>query len=116
MKDSANRYFLSFVVEIQPEILPQTDNSVGIDLGIYTFATLSDGTKIDAPKPLKKRIKKLRKLSKLLSKKTKDSKRYEKARVRVAKFHGKLKDTRTDFLHKLSTKIIRENQTVVLEV
>ncbi|NEN89501.1 MAG: IS200/IS605 family element transposase accessory protein TnpB [Okeania sp. SIO3H1] len=115
IKDSANRYFLSFVVEIQPEILPQTDNSVGIDLGIKTFATFSDGTKVDAPKPLKKRIKKLRKLSKSLSHKTKGSKRYEKSRVRVAKFHGKLKDTRTDFLHKLSTEIIRENQTVVLE-
>ncbi|NEQ71772.1 MAG: IS200/IS605 family element transposase accessory protein TnpB [Okeania sp. SIO2C9] len=115
IKDSAHRYFLSFVVEIQPEILPQTDNSVGIDLGISTFATLSDGTKVDAPKPLKKRIKKLRKLSKSLSHKTKGSKRYEKARVRVAKLHAKLKDTRTDFLHKLSTEIIRENQTVVLE-
>ncbi|NEQ71626.1 MAG: IS200/IS605 family element transposase accessory protein TnpB [Okeania sp. SIO2C9] len=115
IKDSANRYFLSFVVEIQPEVLHQTDNSVGIDLGIKTFATLSDGTKIDAPKPLKKRIKKYRKLSKSLSHKTKGSKRYEKARARVAKFHSKLKDTRTDFLHKLSTEIIRENQTVVLE-
>ncbi len=115
IKDSANRYFLSFVVETLPEILPHTDNSVGIDLGIKTFATLSDGTKIDAPKPLKKRIKKYRKLSKSLSKKTKGSKRYEKARAKVAKFHAKLKDTRTDFLHKLSTKIIRENQTVVLE-
>ncbi|MDY7002626.1 MAG: RNA-guided endonuclease TnpB family protein [Cyanobacteriota bacterium] len=115
IKDPAHRYFLSFVVEIQPEILPRTDNSVGIDLGISTFATFSDGTKVDAPKPLKKRIKKLRKLSKLLSNKTKGSKRYEKAKVRVAKFHAKLKDTRTDFLHKLSTKIIRENQTVVLE-
>ncbi|WP_367267862.1 RNA-guided endonuclease InsQ/TnpB family protein [Okeania sp. SIO2C9] len=122
MKDSANRYFLSFVVEIQPETLPQTDSSVGIDLGIKTFATLSDGTKIDAPKPLKKRIKKYRKLSKSLSNKTQGSKRYEKARLRIAKFsygmlrkHAKLKDTRTDFLHKLSIKIIRENQTIVLE-
>ncbi|MGD1703362.1 RNA-guided endonuclease InsQ/TnpB family protein [Dapis sp. BLCC M229] len=115
IKDSANRYFLSFVVEIQPEILPQTDNSVGIDLGIKTFATLSDGTKIDAPKPLKKRIRKYQKLSKSLSKKTRGSKRYEKARLGVGKFQAKLKDTRTDFLHKLSTKIIRENQTVVLE-
>ena len=115
IKDSANRYFLSFVVETLPETLPQTDNSVGIDLGIKTFATLSDGTKVDAPKPLKKRIQKYRKLSKLLSNKTRGSKRYEKARLRVAKFHAKLKDTRTDFLHKLSTEIIRENQTVVLE-
>ncbi|GGA49816.1 transposase [Okeania sp. KiyG1] len=49
---------MSFVVEIQPEILPQTDSSVGIDLGIKTFATFSNGEKINAPKPLKKRIKK----------------------------------------------------------
>ncbi len=115
IKDSSNRYFLSFVVEIQPEILPKTDSSVGIDLGIKTFATLSNGTKVDAPKPLKKRIKKYRKLSKSLSKKTFSSKRYEKARLRIAKFHAKLKDTRTDFLHKLSTEIIRENQTIILE-
>ncbi|WP_353736044.1 MULTISPECIES: RNA-guided endonuclease TnpB family protein [unclassified Okeania] len=115
IKDSAHRYFLSFVVEIQPEELPQIDNSVGIDLGIKTFATLSNGEKVDAPKPLKKRINKYRKLSKSLSHKTRGSKRHEKARLRVAKFNGKLKDTRTDFLHKLSTKIIRENQTIVLE-
>ncbi len=115
IKDSASRYFLSFVVEILPEVLPKTDNSVGIDLGIKTFATLSNGQKIDAPKPLKKRIKKYRKLSKSLSDKTRRSNRHEKARLRIAKFHAKLKDTRIDFLHKLSTEIIRENQTIVLE-
>ncbi|MDY7007883.1 MAG: RNA-guided endonuclease TnpB family protein [Cyanobacteriota bacterium] len=115
IKDSANRYFLSFVVEILPEVLPKNDNSVGIDLGIKTFATLSNGKKIDAPKPLKKRIKKYRKLSKSLSNKTLGSKRYEKARLKVANFHAKLKDTRTDFLHKLSTEIICENQTIILE-
>ncbi len=56
-----------------------------------------------------------RKLSKSLSKKTRNTNRYEKARLRIAKFHAKLKDTRTDFLHKLSTKIINENQVIVLE-
>ncbi|GGA08547.1 RNA-guided endonuclease TnpB family protein [Okeania sp. KiyG1] len=123
IKDSANRYFLSFVVEILPETLPKTDNSVGIDLGIKTFATLSNGQKFDAPKPLKKRINKYRKLSKSLSKKAKGTNRHEKARLKIAKFsygmlrkHAKLKDTRIDFLHKLSTEIIRENQTIVLEV
>ncbi len=115
IKDPANRYFLSFVVETCAQILPKTDNSVGIDLGIKTFATLSNDRKIDAPKPLKKRIKKYRKLSKLLSNKTRGSKRYEKARLKIAKFHAKLKDTRTDFLHKLSTEIINENQVIVLE-
>lgn len=115
IKDSADRYFLSFVVEIQPEIWPQSENSVGIDLGITTFATLSNGRKIEAPKPLKKRIQKLRKFSKQLSRKTKESNRYEKARKRLAKLHAKLTDIRTDFLHKLSIQIIRENQTIFLE-
>ncbi len=64
---------------------------------------------------MKKPIQKYQNLSKSLSKKTKGSKRYEKARLKVAKFHTKLKDTRTDFQHKLSTKIIRDNQTVILE-
>ena len=88
---------------------------VGIDLGIATFATLDNGQKIDAPKPLKKRINRLRRLSKNLSRKTRGSKRYERARLRKAKLQAKLKDTRTDFLHKLSTQIIRENQTIALE-
>ena len=61
IKDSANGYFLSFVVEVLPEVLPKNDNSVGIDLGIKTFATLSNGKKIDAPKPLKKRMLEVRK-------------------------------------------------------
>ena len=61
IKDSANRYFLSFVVEVLPEVLPKTYNSVGIDLGIKTFATLSNGKKIDAPKPQQKRMLEVRK-------------------------------------------------------
>ncbi|MGB7709143.1 MAG: RNA-guided endonuclease TnpB family protein [Microcoleus sp.] len=115
LKDSADRYFVSFVVEFNPQQLPKNDNSVGIDLGITDFATLSNGKKIKSPKPLKKRLKGLRKLSRNLSRKQKGSKRREVARKRLAKLHAKVKDTRTDFLHKLSTKIIRENQTIVLE-
>ena len=80
-------------------------NTVGIDLGIATFATLDSGEKINAPKPLKKRIQRLRKLNKKLSKKTCGSNRYENTRKILASFYAKLKDTRTDFLHKLSTLI-----------
>ena len=115
IKDAAGRYFASFVVEIIPETLPKNQASVGIDLGIKTFATLDNGQKIDAPKPLSKRINRLRRLSKNLSRKTRGSNRYERSRKRKAKLQAKLKDTRTDFLHKLSTQIIRENQTIVLE-
>lgn len=115
IQDSAGRYFLSFVVETESEPLEANHQSVGVDLGISTFATLSNGEKVDAPKPLKRRINSLRKLDQQLSKKTKGSKRYEKTRKRRAKLHAKLADTRTDFLHKLSTRLISENQTVVLE-
>jgi len=122
IKDAAGRDFLSFVVEIVPESLPKTENSVGIDLGISTFATLSkhDGIeetreKIPAPKPLKKRIKRLRKLNRNWSRKQKGSKRYERARRRQAKLYAQMKDTRTDFLHKLSTRMVRENQAINLE-
>jgi putative transposase len=115
IKDAADRYFLSFVVEIVPEKLPDNGSSVGIDLGIATFATLSTGEKIDAPKPLKKRLKRLRKAQRNLSRKQKGSKRRERARKRVAKIHARIKDTRTDFLHKISTRVVRENQTIILE-
>ena len=115
IKDAARRYFLSFVVEVEQSILPVSNKSVGLDLGIATFATLDTGEKIDAPKPLKKRIQRLRRLSKNLSRKTRGSQRYERARKRKARLNAKLKDTRTDFLHKLSTRLIRENQTIILE-
>ncbi|GET41129.1 putative transposase [Microseira wollei NIES-4236] len=115
IKDSANRYFLSFVVEVQPENLPQSDKTIGIDLGIKSFATLSNGQKIEAPKPLTRKILCLRKLSKKLDRKTRGSRRSEQSRKRLARFHAKLADNRTDFLHKLSTQIIRSNQTIVLE-
>jgi putative transposase len=115
IKDAAGRYFLSFVVEINPEKLPDNGKSVGIDLGITDCATLDNGEKIKSPKPLKKRFKKLRKAQRNLSRKQKGSKRREKARLKVAKLHAKIKDIRTDFLHKVSTRLIRENQTIVLE-
>ena len=115
IKDSADRYFVSFVVEFNPQPLPENQNSAGIDLGITDFATLSNGEKIKSPKPLKKQLKRLRRLQRNLSRKQKGGKRREVARKKLAKLHAKISDIRTDFLHKLSTKIIRENQTIVLE-
>ena len=121
IKDAANRYFLSVVNEVNPQLLPDNgqvpDNgqAVGVDLGIIDFATLSTGEKIKSPKPLKAKLKRLRTCQRNLARKQKSSKRREKARLRVAKVHAKVKDTRTDVLHKLSTRLIRENQTVILE-
>ncbi|NER03724.1 MAG: IS200/IS605 family element transposase accessory protein TnpB, partial [Okeania sp. SIO3C4] len=115
IKDSANRYFASFVVEINPEPLTKTNKSIGIDLGISTFATLSNGDKINAPKPLKNNLKKLAKFQRKFAKTEKGSKRREKRRLRIAKLHAKIKDIRTDFLHKLSTNLVKKYDTIVLE-
>jgi putative transposase len=115
VKDATDRYFASFVVEVEPVLLPDNGQSIGIDLGIIDFATFDTGEKIKSPKPLKRRLKKLRKAQRKHAKTTEGSKRRERARKRVAKIHAKISDVRKDFLHKLSTKIINENQAIVLE-
>ncbi|MFI8186179.1 transposase [Actinacidiphila glaucinigra] len=115
VKDSAGRYFASFVVETDPEMLPATDNVVGIDVGLTHFAILSDGTKIDSPRFLRRAEKKLKKAQQDLSRKAKGSKNRAKARIKVARAHARTADARREFHHQLSTKIIRENQAVAVE-
>lgn len=115
IKDAAGRYFASFVVDKDIEPLPWNDNAIGVDLGITPFAAMSNGEKIDAPKPLKRHLKKLARLQKALSRCEKGSNRRKAAVLKVAKVHARIKDIRTDFLHKLSTRLIRENQSISLE-
>ncbi len=115
IRDSANRYFASFVVETGAEILPKNNNSIGIDLGISTFATLSSGEKIFAPKPLKQNLKKLAKFQRKFANTEKGSNRRERRRLKVARIHAKVKDIRTNFLHKLSTKLAKQYHDIVLE-
>ncbi len=119
IKDAAGRYFASFVVETEPatdaERLPASDRAVGIDLGLTHFAVLSDGTKIDSQRFLRRAEKKLKKAQRELSRKQKGSKNREKARLKVARAHARVADARREFHHQLSTQLIRENQTVVVE-
>ncbi|MET9879813.1 RNA-guided endonuclease TnpB family protein [Actinacidiphila glaucinigra] len=115
VKDSAGRYFASFVVETDPEMLPATDNVVGIDVGLTHFAILSDGTKIDSPRFLRRAEKKLKKAQRDLSRKAMGSKNRAKARIKVARAHARTADARREFHHQLSTRIIRENQAVAVE-
>ncbi len=115
IKDTAGRYFASFVVEINPEQLPKTDKSVGIDLGLTHFAILSDGEKIENPRLHKKMLRRIKKANRRLSKAKKDSNRRKRRKLRLAKFHAKVKDSRNDFLQKLSTKLVRENQAIAIE-
>ena len=114
IKDCANRYFLSFVVEIKPNRVDAKNQSIGIDLGIKTFAVMSDGTSAQSPS-YKKLDRKIRKLQRKLARQPKDSKRRNKTRIQIAKLHNRIADTRKDFLHKLSTKIVKENQVIILE-
>lgn len=114
IKDCANRYFLSFVVEIEPIYTEAENQSIGIDLGIKTFAVMSNGEKAFSPN-YSNTDRKIRKLQRKLARQQKDSKRRGLTRVRIAKLHNKMSDTRKDFLHKLSTKLVSENQTIVLE-
>ncbi len=114
IKDCANRYFLSFIVDIEPISVEAKNQSIGIDLGIKTFAVMSNGEKAVSPnyKALDRRV---RKLQKNLARQQKDSKRRNRTRIQIAKLHNQIADTRKDFLHKLSTRIVSENQTIVLE-
>ncbi|MFE2233491.1 RNA-guided endonuclease InsQ/TnpB family protein [Streptomyces sp. NPDC059442] len=115
VKDSAGRYFASFVVEAEPEALPETQSVVGIDLGLSHFAILSDGTKIDSPRFLRRAEKRLKKSQRDLSRKAKGSGNRAKARIKVARAHARVADARREFHHQLSTKLIRENQAVAVE-
>jgi putative transposase len=115
IKDSAERYFASFVVEVEPASLQDVPGQVGIDLGLDHFAVLSDGTKIRSPRFLRRAEKRLKKADRVLSRKAKGSKNREKARQHRARVHARVADARRDFHHQLSTKVIRENQAVAVE-
>ncbi|MEU5624029.1 RNA-guided endonuclease InsQ/TnpB family protein [Streptomyces tendae] len=119
VKDAADRYFASFVIDTDPAAdrtrMPATDRTVGIDLGLTHFAVLSDGTKIDSPRFLRRAEKKLKKAQRELSRKQKGSKNRDKARLKVARAHAKVADARREFHHQLSTKLISENQGIAVE-
>jgi putative transposase len=114
-KDSANRYFVSFLVEEEIKPKKKSRSAIGIDLGIKDVVVTSEGLKSGAPKYFRKHEEKLAKLQKRFSKKQKGSKNREKARLKVARIHAKISDSRKDFLHKLSTKLINENQVIAVE-
>ncbi|MFF3895357.1 RNA-guided endonuclease InsQ/TnpB family protein [Streptomyces sp. NPDC001812] len=114
-RDSCGRYFLSFVVDTAPGILPEAETEAGIDLGLSAFAVLSDGYKIASPRFLRRAEKKLKRLQRELSRKVKGSKNRAKARSRVARQHARVADRRRDFHHKASTQIIRDSQAVYVE-
>ncbi|TLW90706.1 IS200/IS605 family element transposase accessory protein TnpB [Saccharomonospora piscinae] len=115
VKDASGRYFASFVVEVNDEPLHETSSEVGIDLGLVTFAVLSNGKTIESPKFLRRAERKLRKVQQDLSRKQRGSNNRAKVGLRVAKAHAKVRDSRTDWAHKNTTALIRDNQAIYVE-
>ena len=114
-KDCANRYFVSFAVEEKVFEFPEIGKTIGIDVGIKDVCVTSDEFKSGSPKYLRKYEMKLTKRQRQLSKKVKGSKNRAKARLKVAKVHAKISDSRNDFNSKLTTKLISENQAIAVE-
>ena len=114
-KDSAGRYFVSLLCDDTVSQKPEVAGKVGIDLGLTHFAILSSGEKVAAPNTFRKYEARLAKLQRRLAKKQKGSRNRAKARLKVARLHAHITDARRDFLHKLSTRLINENQVIAVE-
>ncbi len=114
-KTPSGKYYATLQGEFNYNPLEQNDNQIGVDLGIKEFLITDNGIKIDNPKYLKKSLKKLKYEQKQLSKKNKGSNNRNKQRILVSLIHEKITNKRMDFLHKLSQKIINENQVICLE-
>jgi len=114
-KNPSGEYFVSILVDTENIQLPKTDKKIGVDMGLKEFAICSDGYREPNPKYFRKSEKRLAKLQKDLSRKQKGSNNRNKARIKVAKLHQRIADQRADFLQKLSIKLIRENQSIVIE-
>ncbi|WP_251956770.1 RNA-guided endonuclease InsQ/TnpB family protein [Nostoc commune] len=111
----SGRWSVSLLVDIEIDPLPESPNSVGIDLGITSLIVLSTGEKVANPKGFKAKRAKLRIAQKSLSRKQKGSNNRHKSRLKVANIHAQISDARNDFLHKLTTRLVRENQTIAVE-
>ena len=113
---TASRWFLSVCVDAKPALKSKTGNEqLGVDLGIKTIMTISDGRQMQGPKSLGKNLKRLQSKSRQLSKKVKGSNNREKAKLKLSKLHYRISCQRNDFLHKATTMLVRESQAICIE-
>ncbi|MDR5743554.1 transposase [Caballeronia peredens] len=116
LRDAAGRYFVSLLCDDEVAPLPATAKVVAADLGLTHLLTFADDQPpLSPPKFLAELLHRVRRLSRALSRKHNGSKNRDKARKRLARLHARIADSRKDFLHKLSTQLIRENQAVFME-
>ena len=111
----SGRWTVSLLVDVQIETLPESPNQIGLDLGITSLIALSKSEKVANPKAFKAKRRKLRKAQKALSRKNKGSNNRHKARLKVAKVHAEISNARNDFIHKLTTRLVRESQMIAVE-
>ena len=115
-KTKTNKYFASLCVEIEePEYIKPKFDACGFDLGLKDFAIFDSGEVIENPKYYRKTEYRIKKTQRILDKCEKFSKNYKKVRLKLAKLHEKIKNQRKDFQHKLSRRIVNENQVIVSE-
>ncbi len=114
-KDCTNRYFVSILIEEHIEPLEVSNNMVGLDLGITSMVAISTGESVGNPQFFAKDEKKLAKAQRRHAKKKKGSRNRNKARLKVANIHARIQDRRRDYQHKLSTRIVHENQVICVE-
>ncbi|WP_245629459.1 transposase, partial [Geobacillus jurassicus] len=114
-RNPTGKYFVSILVETEIPPLPATDEKVGVDLGLKHMVVLSTGEKIEHPKYLRRYEEKLAYWQRVMSRRKPGGSNWHRARLKVAKLHEKIANCRNDFLHKMSTRLIRENQVVCVE-
>lgn len=111
----SGKYFVSILVETEVQEFPKTNSAVGVDVGLKDFAILSDGTKYENPKWLRKLEKKLAKEQRILSRRKKGGSNWNKQRIKVARIHEKITNARNDYLHKISTEIVKNHDIIGVE-
>ncbi|WP_410985664.1 IS200/IS605 family element RNA-guided endonuclease TnpB [Bacillus cereus] len=114
-RNPSGKYFVSILVETEVQEMPKTESTCGIDVGLKDFAILSDGTTYKNPRFFRILEEKLVKAQRILSRRTKGSSNWNKQRVKVAKIHEHIANARADYLHKLSTEIIKNHDVIGME-
>ncbi|TDW24862.1 putative transposase [Breznakia blatticola] len=124
-QDATGAYYVAILCETEVEAFAKTNSSIGVDMGIHHYVVLSDGTKIENPKYLKKDMQRLQKLQRKLSRKAEiakakgikleDAKNYQKLKITIARLHKRIYNRRHDFLHKLSTYLIKNHDVICVE-
>lgn len=114
-RNPSGKYFISIGTEVEATELPKTNSAIGIDVGLKNFAILSDGKIYENPKHLRKLEKKLVKAQRILSRRKKGSSNWNKQRIKVARLHEKITNARKDYLHKVSTDIVKNHDIIGIE-